>query len=76
MLTPREFTEQVEGFRWRDRRLQEHHAWVVAYLLQPYLPRGQTLTPAKLLQPTPALTVEEAVDIAYERQMRRDGHTA
>jgi hypothetical protein len=62
----------VEGWRWRDRRTQEHAAWMVAYLLQPYRSRGQApIQPKDLLAPAvengPA-TMQEHLAAAYEKQ--------
>ena len=78
MLTPREFAEQLEGFRWRDQHVPHHEAQLAAWLLQPWAPKGQVLTADRLLgiaEPE-RMTVEEATAVALEKQARRRGDSA
>lgn len=77
MLTPREFAEQVEGFRWRDERAQYADARLAAWLLQPWAAKGTVLTPERLLgkPERERLTVEEATALALEKQARLRGHS-
>ena len=38
----------MDGYRWREDRMDERAAWVTAYLLKPY-DKDDQITPAKLL---------------------------
>lgn len=76
MLTPREFGEQLEGFRWRDTHVSHREAQVVAWLLQPWSGKT-TMTPERLLgiaEPE-KLTVEDATALALAKQEARRGHS-
>lgn len=48
-MTPRELVLCAEGYRWRDDRVWEKTATLIAFLLQPWAGEGKTITPQQIL---------------------------